>query len=339
MNQDSIIRIVRRCMVIDQQAASVYHHLSSNAQTADLKLFWLKILEEGRLRSAYWEKLEGWARRGMLPQFFEVPNKVLAELAVIEEKLGGLVASSQQICDLSQSIFIAFKLEFYLLHPAFESFFQYLRTVTENAGIAGAHGAINALFDALDTYGLESLELELLGETLNRLWQENRKMAIQSNTDPLTGVLNRRGFFNAIKPLAHLAQRNKSDVAVIMVDIDHFKRINDTFGHQFGDEVLRYVAGALQENIRASDLIGRYGGEEFILFLSSISKNALLDVSEKLRNAIEAGNLDFGRVTVSLGASHSRVDFPVDDQLKTLIQTADGNLLRAKDGGRNRTVI
>jgi diguanylate cyclase (GGDEF)-like protein len=339
MNQDAMIDIVGLCMSIEDRAAGFYRNLKESAEKDDVRKFWQRILDQGRGRKAGWEQLETWARSGMLPQFFDLPSNVRTELATIRSKVDVLLDSSRRVEDLRSAIFMAFKLEFYLLHPAFESFFQYLRTVTENSGMAGTHETINLLFEALEIYGLEALELELLGETLHRLWQENRKMAIQSNTDPLTGVLNRRGFFDAIKPLSHLAQRNGSDIAILMIDIDHFKKINDTHGHQFGDAVLRYVAETLMKNIRTSDLLGRYGGEEFIIILSSVTREALFDVAEKLRAAVEADNRDNGNVTISVGAAISTIGFPVEGEMERLIRDADTLLLKAKSSGRNRTML
>jgi diguanylate cyclase (GGDEF)-like protein len=120
-----------------------------------------------------------------------------------------------------------------------------------------------------------------------------------------------------------------------MIDIDHFKTVNDTFGHQFGDETLRRVATCIQECIRASDVLGRYGGEEFLVFLPGVAAVSLGEVGEKIRRAIETMPDDQARVTVSIGIAYGHVGREVDDDVKTLIQRADEKLLAAKAAGRN----
>jgi diguanylate cyclase (GGDEF)-like protein len=227
-------------------------------------------------------------------------------------------------------------LEFYLLHPSFEALSQYAATYNRDSDSELSYERfVSRLFDALQQNELGTLELELVGEVIHRLWKENRRMAFLSNYDELTGVFNRRGLFNAVTHLAHLAQRNGSPVGVLMVDIDHFKAINDNFGHQVGDDMLRQVAARIRKAIRASDVLGRYGGEEFLVFLSSVKPVSLGEVGEKIRRAVENMPERSARVTVSVGIAHGRVGRQVEADVKSLIKRADEKLLSAKMGGRN----
>ena len=122
----------------------------------------------------------------------------------------------------------------------------------------------------------------------------------------------------------------------MMIDIDRFKAINDNFGHQFGDDMLRRVAACIRECIRASDVLGRYGGEEFLVFLSSVEPVSLGEVGEKIRRAIECMPGNQAGVTVSIGIAHGHVGRGVDADIKALIHQADEKLLVAKAAGRNR---
>ena len=121
-----------------------------------------------------------------------------------------------------------------------------------------------------------------------------------------------------------------------MIDIDHFKKVNDTYGHQFGDKVLKYVAATIKSNIRASDVLGRYGGEEFVVFLSSIEPASLQMVGEKIRTAVSNGNSGKGHVTISIGLCQNLIRNHVDSELEELIRIADEKLFEAKNAGRNR---
>jgi diguanylate cyclase (GGDEF)-like protein len=340
MPANIMTKIVEQCLTIDKNCSKIYQKLSQKAETKDMKSFWKTIDSADERHADNWNKLLNWANKGMLPLVFDKPTNVLEELKAINSKVNEMIKRSAYVHEIKKAFLIAFKLEFYLLHPAFETLSQYLRTLSDEKTPVDVYGAkINKLFEALYKYDLVSLELELLGETIYRLWKENKRMAIQSNYDALTEVLNRRGLFNAIKPLSHLAQRNKNNIAIMMIDIDRFKNINDEFGHQFGDEVLRYVARTIKSNIRGSDILGRYGGEEFLVLLSSVEPQSLYEVGEKIRRTVEKGNKNRGGVTISIGSSQAQIRSVVDKELEALINKADEKLLEAKKRGRNRVIV
>lgn len=166
-----------------------------------------------------------------------------------------------------------------------------------------------------------------------------RAVEARASTDPLTGLPNRR-YFEEFCSL--LGRRRRSaddlDVGVLMVDIDWFKRVNDTFGHGVGDEVLRAVAGAIAAAVREGDVPARFGGEEFAVLLRHATAPIALEVAERVRLAV--GQLDLREwhvpgVSVSVGvAVGSRADIPINE----LLAAADGALYRAKRGGRNQVV-
>jgi diguanylate cyclase (GGDEF)-like protein len=340
MEKDIVKKIIEQCSSIDNDASQVYQNLSNNAEKKGLKKFWKDTTPDVKLHSTYWDKLLAWADKGLLPQIFKKPTSVLEELESIHSKVDELIQRSQSVHDISKAFLIAFKLEFYLLHPAFETLFQYLKTVSEEESLELDYDVqINKLFEALNKYGLVTLELELLGEAIHRIWKENKLMAIQNNTDSLTGALNRRGLFNAIIPLSYLAQRNSYNIGIMMIDIDNFKEHNDNFGHQFGDEVLKYIAEIIKSDLRASDIFGRYGGDEFLVFLSAVDTNSFYDVGEKIRLSVEKGSKEKRRVKVSLGLAQGPIVSDVENALKELIKKADHKLYHAKNTGRNKVVL
>lgn len=343
MDEKFMISIVETCLAINAESAKIYGHLSSSATTDDLKRFWDGFSSDSKGHITFWNNLVTSAKQGMLPQIFNKPSAVLDELISIYSKVSELLQRSKSEHDKSGAFLIAFKLEFYMLHPAFETLFQYPKTLSDEKMPAesgeGNDAHVSKLFEALYQYDLVTLELELLGETLHRLWEENRKMAIQNNYDPLTGALNRRGLFSAVRHMSHLAHRNDHNVGVMMIDIDNFKKINDTFGHQFGDEVLKYVTSKIKSNIRASDVLGRYGGEEFLVFLSSIEPASLYDVGEKVRHAVKNNNKDKGLVTISIGLSQDKIKVDIEKELHALIKKADDKLFLAKKTGKDRVVV
>jgi diguanylate cyclase (GGDEF)-like protein len=154
-------------------------------------------------------------------------------------------------------------------------------------------------------------------------------------TDPLTGALNRRGLAT-ILPADEIPHDTGASLAVAMVDVDHFKLVNDQLGHGVGDEVLRDIAGVLAGVLRPSDAVVRYGGEEFLLLLPEVDLAAAARIAERARAAVAASVLARDvRVTVSLGVAERRGNESRDE----LIRRADEAMYRAKQGGRNRVEI
>lgn len=154
--------------------------------------------------------------------------------------------------------------------------------------------------------------------------------------DILTGIYNRRMLDEFIKIEIELANRHSNELSIIMIDIDHFKSVNDTYGHQVGDIVLHQTAQIILNNLRKSDIFGRYGGEEFMIISPNISKEEVFILAEKLRCLIH--NFKFEKVglkTISLGVS----DLQDSDTSDSLIKRADNALYQAKNSGRDKTVM
>lgn len=171
------------------------------------------------------------------------------------------------------------------------------------------------------------------------LQKKNEALHLLSITDPLTGLFNRKNLMETLAAEVIRSLRHKHTFALLIIDIDHFKRINDTFGHQKGDDVLRSLADVFRKSIRECDYVARYGGEEFIVLLPETSRQGAIEAAERIRiNAgKESAALADGsiRVTVSIGISL----FPDNgEDVRTVIQQADKALYAAKDSGRNRTV-
>ena len=160
-----------------------------------------------------------------------------------------------------------------------------------------------------------------------------------SITDPLTGVPNRRHLFQQLEAEIARAARFDTPLTMLMIDIDHFKHLNDTAGHSAGDDVLRRVCQLLKYNLRKVDTLARYGGEEFVVLLPQISQHESLEVAEKLRKSIAEGNLEHGktqpggRVTISIGVATLPTD--TTEQSK-LVDCADSALYASKRGGRDK---
>lgn len=165
----------------------------------------------------------------------------------------------------------------------------------------------------------------------------NNKLKELAAKDSLTGILNRGSFFESAEHFLVLSQRQKTPASFILIDLDHFKMVNDTYGHFIGDKVLIHFTHTIQAFLRKSDLLGRIGGEEFAIFLSDTDTDGAFQLAEKVRKAISSSTLDVdGKTvafTVSLGVASS---VPEDSSVDELFKRADLKLYEAKDKGRNR---
>jgi len=169
----------------------------------------------------------------------------------------------------------------------------------------------------------------------------NVKLNILATIDSLSGVKNRRSFFESCGPMISYNRREKKDLAVLMIDIDKFKFINDTYGHKAGDNIIKEMAQSTQASLRKSDVFGRLGGEEFAAVLPSTSLRGAIKVAEHIRNEME--NLEFVsskkqkiKFTVSIGVSMLSSQ---DNDLDAVLHKADLALYKAKRNGRNRVEV
>ncbi len=185
------------------------------------------------------------------------------------------------------------------------------------------------------------LEL-LLTRNLHETHRQRRMLEELAIQDPLTGLHNRRYFMMSASEHHRLAIRNGHPMCILMVDLDHFKRINDTFGHATGDQVIRLTSDVLRNELRASDILARFGGEEFIACLPETEQTAAVVAAERIRSSLEGSTIPISagedavlQVTASIGIA---VSAQGSESLNGLIERADQALYEAKHRGRNQVV-
>jgi diguanylate cyclase (GGDEF)-like protein len=266
---------------------------------------------------------------GKLETDFEAYSLILG--GVVSSPPGGAdrsgLAHAQKLFD---STFFHFYSDLHLRHRAdIEQAAQSAHRIqfwTE--GLFFAQLGLTVLFSVVGLLYLERIIQAFLSDA--------ERMAI---TDGLTGVFNRRYLDSALEEELGRTGRHGRSMTIAMIDIDHFKRFNDTKGHQAGDQLLRALTQVMRQNTRAEDRIARYGGEEFVVILPETALGAGVTAAEKLRSAIEQHFSDGagpgGQVTVSIGVA----TFPEDGtSAEQLIARADERLYHAKADGRNRVV-
>jgi len=165
-----------------------------------------------------------------------------------------------------------------------------------------------------------------------------KRVALDANTDALTGIFNRRAFN---QKLSEYLRESKKTFSLIMVDIDHFKKLNDQYGHLTGDKVLKFVATLIGKNIRGQDYLARFGGEEFVIILPDTKLDSALCVANNIRSYLadqalydSSNDMQLGRLTLSMGVASRQLS----DSAEKLIERADKCLYLAKSQGRNKAV-
>lgn len=216
----------------------------------------------------------------------------------------------------------------------------------EMAGMALDLGADDVVFDTIEA---EELELRLHSLTLRKAQRDQMNQTVRNGlnaavTDPLTGLYNRRYAEMHLSQIGQQARQTGKDYTLMLIDIDHFKSVNDTFGHPAGDEVLKNLANRLRRNLRPVDLLARVGGEEFLVIMPATSDELARLAADRLRRLVNDEPFWIGKdkdrlpVTISVGVAVDRAASP-EPKATELISRADKALYRAKASGRNMVSV
>lgn len=196
------------------------------------------------------------------------------------------------------------------------------------------HKAYNAGAVDYITKPIKKLELLARVHTQLKLSHLIKCLKEASVTDGLTKLYNHKKILELLNLEIDRAKRYQRPLSIMMLDIDHFKRVNDDYGHVVGDAVLEQLASKIKQHIRDIDLVGRYGGEEFLVIFPEINKTQAYQVAERLRKTVESLSFDGGlNITISGGLAEY-----TDEKTESLVKKADDNLYRAKNTGRNKIV-
>jgi diguanylate cyclase len=226
---------------------------------------------------------------------------------------------------------------------------QNLNNAARTLGLDTDDASVRAIVESLVTATAEMqqnnqvLEARLSAskQEIDQLQENLETVRTESLTDPLTTLANRKSFDDALARAIAEARARNEHLSLVMSDVDHFKKFNDTFGHLTGDQVLRLVAMSVKQNVKGQDIAARYGGEEFAVVLPNTVLRAAMTVADHIRCAVMGKELmkrstgeHLGRVTISIGVAALRAD----DTPQTLIERADACLYAAKRNGRNQVV-
>ena len=217
----------------------------------------------------------------------------------------------------------------------------YMIMLTSRTEVEFIVAAMNAGADDYIAKPFNSEEMQVRVRAGSRIVSLEMELRLLANRDALTGISNRRAILETLQREMDRRSRTQEPTAVIFCDLDHFKRVNDVYGHLAGDDVLREVTRRMTANLRPYDAFGRYGGEELLVVLPNCGTEGALVVAERMRAAVAgaAVSTQYGEIAVTVSMGVAAAEEPAPTTLAVLLQRADGALYQAKENGRNRITV
>jgi diguanylate cyclase (GGDEF)-like protein len=333
---DEIEALLDLCVALEEEAAHWYADRARDASDHEQRALWERMARDEREHCAYWQRLRELARDGGLkldPDEREVFHRHLDQNA---RAIRAALLDAPDAPDTETSLVVACRMESHMLQPAVIQLLNMVNPLMPCDVIGDYQEHITRLLGAIERF-CPTPPLRLVADLMRTNWQDHMQLSDETRIDILTGALNKRGLQQALLPLAYLARREERRVAMLMLDLDRFKQVNDEHGHHIGDRALAFVGQVLRESLRRSDVVGRYGGEEFLVFLPDVDAGRTGSVAEKIRTAIH----DRSRVessvalTVSIGAVEGFLGEDVVGSVERFTREADAAMYRAKENGRN----
>jgi len=335
-------QILESCVRVDVLAEQAYLDMQRRCTDPVTAQFCGVMAEEESVHVQWWaELLEAWDQ-GLLADVWAASEQALHQLSATITELERLADNGDGPLDAETVLTLAARIEFFALDPIFAE----LLDLAEPGIARSRHDAysqhVARLTEALDrTFAPDTLA-GFLSRILKRAENENRVLSQYATMDDLTGLGNRRALAAQAGQWASWAARYGSAVTFLMIDIDHFKNVNEAWGHAVGDRMLVALAGAVRGALRSADLVARYGGDEFVVLAPELEPDDALIVADRLVRAARAIKLDVGEnayVTITVSVGIATAFDPPDSPpraLDDLLAAADRSLYAAKKAGRDR---
>jgi len=338
--------ILEMCVELDGLAANTYNTMSAHCSDPDLAEVFEQLAAEESTHVRWWlDLLEAWSQ-GLVPDVVTHPDTLVHNLEQVREDVRDLLPEDISVLTPSQMIELATQLEFFMLDPVFAELIE-----LAEPGRTGHHREaytrhIARLVEAIE-HGSETDTLaRFLSRVLERALRDNVTLARHATRDTLTGLFNRRGVLSHLEQWVSWAYRYERPVMVLLVDVDSFKTINDIFGHPKGDEILSKISDSLRSSTRDSDIVARYGGDEFAIVAPETDAEEYRVLVDRIMEHVrgidcrdEDGvpiplSVSIGGAVLAPGRGSERTSAPktIDD----LLAAADTSLYEAKKRGRDR---
>ena len=328
--------IIELCVELDTSAIDTYARLSEACPEQDVSQLFTQMGVDELTHVRWWsDLLDAWDS-GLVPQLPD-EAELYAHLQELAEDVRAALPRDLSGMDADDMLSAAAHLEFFMLDPAFAELIGLVRPTGELDAREAYTRHIMRLVSAIEKRHKPGDVAYFLARALSRALRDQQRLNTLATQDQLTELYNRRGFYGYVRQWTSYATRYGRAVSVIIVDVDKFKSINDRYGHPAGDEALRTIASAMRQAVRTSDIVGRYGGDEFAILAPETDKDELVllmqRVLQAIRDTVPQLGGDLVPMTVSVGGAYAPDGASATPE--QLLASADLSLYEAKDAGRD----
>ncbi len=329
--------ILELCVELDTGAATTYAALADACSDEEVRLTFQRMGTEETSHVGWWkELLEAW-QEGLVPDVAD-ESTILARLRELDEEIEMLLPTDFAELSTDQMLDLAAHLEFFMLDPIFGELLDLVNPGSTREHHEAYSRHVMRLVTCIESRHSRTDLAHFLARVLARSFSDQQRLATLAMHDPLTGLYNRRGFYGYVRQWASWSTRYGHPLGVLLVDIDKFKSINDTFGHPRGDDALRAVSAALCQAVRTSDVVGRYGGDEFAILAPETDSAELVLLMNRIVDVVRDTAFPGGdagvQLSVSVGGALAQGALPITPE--QLLAAADHSLYGAKAAGRDR---
>ncbi len=330
--------ILELCVELDRKAYDDYRALAHLCRVPELATIFEQMATEERVHVDWWSDLLIAWEGGLVPDIADEHN-LFERLKELSTEVAAISPDDMPDMSTDDMLDLATMLEFYMLDPVFGELVDIMQPGSRVEVREAYSRHVLRLVEAIERFYTRPGLAAFLAGVLKRAYRDQQRLAALAMRDQLTGLYNRRGLLGHLTQWLSWSERYKHPVGVALVDLDHFKAINDTLGHAGGDEALCTVARILRETVRGSDVVGRFGGDEFLVLAPEADDEVLGQLMVRIVEAVGDAPIDIGgrSVTLSVSAGGAWVPGGVAITPEILVAKADRSMYEAKSEGRNRS--
>ncbi len=334
--------ILELCVEMDQLAEKTYNSLAKNCTDSPLKELFRQMSAEEGSHVGWWQDLLHAYEQGLMPNIVNNESGLADRMRSLSAELRAMIEGEEVPTDPEAALALAARIEFYMIDPVFGELIDLTEPGRAEQRRSAYSTHLERLISAIEQYYEPGSLAAFLAGILARTWHDNLTLAVYATRDPLTGIHNRRALDTHLHQWSAWSSRYGRPLTVLLIDIDFFKGINDDFGHRFGDTALRAVAHAIRSATRSSDMVVRYGGDEFAVIAPETDSDEyclLVDRILETVRRLELTSDDGHAVPVSVsvgGVVAADIAGSNPRSIDKLLATADQGLYAAKNAGRNR---
>ena len=328
------------CIELDQKACEAYRSLAETCHDSELAAEFAVLAREEEVHLGWWSDLMQAWETGLVPDIAD-EHHLLARLREIRSELDSVLPVDCSDLMIDEALELAVRFEYHMLDPLFGELIDLMQPGSRDEVRESYSRHVLTLISLIESrYSRPGLAV-FLASVIRRAYEDHQSLAALSVRDHLTGLHNRRGLLNHLSQWISWSQRYGRPLGLMLLDVDHFKRVNDVYGHQVGDRALVSVARALEESVRASDIVGRYGGDEFLVIAPEADGCEMESLMQRIITAVHARPLDADGTLVALSVSAGAAWAPggIGVTPEGLMAQADRSLYDAKESGRNRAGV